>query len=191
MSRSMMTRRTVLASTTLLAAGVGVTAKAIAQGTEVAGTSRGEALFAYVPEESDFPFEIQRTPEEWREHLEHDEEAYRILRQGGTETPKSTDLWLSSHDAGYKCRGCDLPVYEARWYQPLDKGWVFFHHAIIHSVLLGIDGPVAEYGQAGMLDETSVVSEVHCRRCGSHLGHHLKVSGMYLHCINGNALTLA
>ena len=97
-----------------------------------------------------------------------------------------------AHNGYYVCFGSELPVYEGRWYQPLDIGWVFFHHAKPNNVLFALDGPVPEYGQAGMvLVEENAVSEVHCRRCGSHLGHHLKVSGMFLHCINGTVLKLA
>lgn len=188
MTRSILTRRTLLTSTTLLAAGVGIASRPTsAQSIDVGGDP---SLYAYNPENSDFQFEVTRTEEEWRAHLDNDELAYGILRQAKTETPRTTDLWLAPHEAGYLCRGCDLPLYEARWFERLDKGWVFFHHAHTHSVLFGIDGPVAEYGQAGMLDEDNVVSEVHCRRCGSHIGHHLKVSGMFLHCINGTALKL-
>jgi len=153
-------------------------------------TGFGQPLTSYKPTESDYPYEVQRTEAEWREHLDNDELAYGVLRLAETETPRTTDLWLEPHDAGYLCRGCDLPLYEARWFERLQKGWVFFHHAVPQSVFLALDGPVAEYGQAGMLNEETVVSEVHCRRCGSHVGHHLKVSGMYLHCINGTALKL-
>ena len=188
MPHNIMTRRNLLASTAVVAAGIGYSSR---PSTAQSVPADDDGLFAYKPNESDFPFEVVRTEAEWREHLDNDDLAYEVLRLGETETPKTTDLWLVPHEAGYMCRGCDLPLYEARWFQFLDKGWVFFHHAVAHSVMFGIDGPVAEYGQAGMLDENNVVSEVHCRRCGSHIGHHLKVSGMILHCINGTALKLA
>ena len=190
MSQNLLTRRTLLASSTIIAAGIGYASRPSNAHTAVL---EGEqpALFSYKPTESDFPYEVTRTEAEWREHLDNDELAYGVLRLAETETPKTTDLWLVPHEAGYHCRGCDLPLYEARWFQFLDKGWVFFHQAVTNSVLFGIDGPVAEYGQAGMLDEGNVVTEVHCRRCGSHIGHHLRVSGMTLHCINGTALKLA
>ncbi len=186
---SALTRRNFLTSTTFLATGLSLVSQpADAQSTPDAGD---DTLVAYNPAESDFPYEITRTEAEWREHLDNDDFAYEILRNGKTETPKTTDLWFIPHNDGYLCRGCDLPLFDVRWFQFLEKGWVFFHHAVTNSVLFGIDGPVPQYGQAGMLNDSNVVAEVHCRRCGSHVGHHLKVSGMYLFCINGTALNLA
>lgn len=190
MTESTMTRRSLLASSTLLATGFGLGAR-----PSLAQSGDAEPEFVvYVPEESDFPYEVTRTKEEWMEHLDNDEEAYSILRQAWTEKRKTTDLWKEAHDGDYLCRGCDLPVYHGRWFHPLDKGWVFFHHAEPHSVMFAIDGPVPQYGQAGMaVDEENALTEIHCRRCGSHLGHHLKVPGtdFYLHCINGTSLKLA
>jgi len=189
MTQNTLTRRSLLASTTLFASGLSFASNsATAETTFDLGD---EELEAYKPTESDFPFEVQRTEAEWREYLDNDELAYGVLRLAKTETPKTTDLWNNPHGPGYLCRGCDLPIYEVRWFQWLNKGWVFFHHAVAQSVMFGLDGPVPQYGQAGMLDEDNVISEVHCRRCGSHLGHHLKVSGLFLHCINGTALKLA
>ena len=189
-----LTRRSLLASTTLLATGLGLASRSVTA-ESVDDTSELELsddFAVYIPEESDFPYEIVRTRDEWREYFNHDENTYNIMRLARTETPKSTELWKEAHNGDYLCRGCDLPLYEGRWFQPLDKGWVFFHHAKPNTVLFALDGPVPQYGQAGMaLDEKNAISEVHCRRCGCHVGHHLKVSGMFLHCINGTALTLA
>jgi peptide-methionine (R)-S-oxide reductase len=190
MTQSTFTRRTVLASTTLLATGFGLASRPLSA-QSMADTS-SEDIAVYVPEESDFPYEVVRTEAEWREHLDNDDLAYDVLRRAKTEKPGTTDLWLAAYPGTYLCRGCDLPIYEGRWFQELDKGWVFFHHAVPQSVMFALDGPVPQYGQAGMsLDEENAISEVHCRRCGSHVGHHLKVSGMFLHCINGTALKLA
>jgi peptide-methionine (R)-S-oxide reductase len=150
----------------------------------------GRTISKYVPETSDFPYEVQRTEAEWRALL-GDDEAYGILRKANTEWPKTTDLWKAPHEAGYHCRGCDLRVYDAGWFEPLDKGWVFFHHAEPNAVMFGLDGAVRQYGQTASEEERFAVSEVHCRRCGSHLGHHLLVAGQWLHCINGTSLKLA
>lgn len=195
MTSGNLTRRSVLTSTTLLAASVGLASRQL-HAESVADTSESDPSYndfaIYIPEESDFPYEIQRTREEWRAHLDNDENLYGVMRLARTEKPRTTDLWKEAHDGEYHCRGCGLPIYEGRWFQKLNKGWVFFHHAKPNTVLFALDGPVPQYGQQGMaLDEDNALSEVHCRRCGSHLGHHLKVSGMFLHCINGTALTLA
>ncbi|MCK0165925.1 peptide-methionine (R)-S-oxide reductase [Jannaschia sp. S6380] len=182
------TRRGLLTSAATLAAGTALAGSARAE-TVVAPS--GRTITKYVPEESDFPYEVQRTEAEWMDHLDGNEEAYGILRKANTEWPKTTEMWREAHPGGYLCRGCDLPVYDAGWFEPLDKGWVFFHHAEPNSVMFGLDGAVRAYGQAGMTGENFAMSEVHCRRCGSHLGHHIKVAGMWLHCINGTSLTLA
>ncbi|WP_298299625.1 peptide-methionine (R)-S-oxide reductase [uncultured Litoreibacter sp.] len=134
----------------------------------------------------DFDYAVTRSDEEWRAMLTQDE--YDIMRRGNTEFPKSSPLWNEQRNGLYHCRGCDLEAYDARWKVPLDKGWVFFTHSQTNAVLTGIDGPVAEYGNA-MGDSTIAHVEVHCRRCGSHLGHLLPVDGHQVHCINGAALT--
>lgn len=191
MSESNITRRNLLASSTLLATGLGLGAQSsLAQSSD----SVDPEFVVYVPEDSDYPYEITRTKDEWMEHFDGDEGAYSIMRQAWTETRKTTELWKEAHDGDYHCRGCELPVYEGRWFHPLDKGWVFFHHAKPHSVMFAIDGPVPQYGQAGMApNEDNALTEIHCRRCGSHLGHHLNVPGtdIFLHCINGTSLKLA
>jgi peptide-methionine (R)-S-oxide reductase len=153
----------------------GVSALALASGTRpgTAATGTGE----------DFSYEITRTEAEWRERLS--EEEFRVLRKGETELPGTSPLADDMRDGEFHCRGCDLNVYTSRWRAPVDKGWVFFAHAVPNSVLTGIDGPQEVYG---MGDDWPSLIESHCRRCGSHLGHILLVEGEVLHCINGTAL---
>ncbi|MEM8851648.1 MAG: peptide-methionine (R)-S-oxide reductase, partial [Pseudomonadota bacterium] len=154
----------------------------------------------------EFTFEINRTDEEWRARLTDDE--YAILREGGTEVPYTDPLWESTDAGMYSCKGCGLPVYDARWKVVVDKGWLFYRHAEPRSVLMGIDksvygefaqgtdmGPVVPDAVPAGLSEEEVraidpllLIEVHCRRCGSHLGHLLIVERKLLHCINGTAL---
>lgn len=136
-----------------------------------------------------YEFEVQRTDDEWRAMLTPEE--FEILRNGGTEVPKSSLYW-ENRDAGtYSCKGCDLDVYESEYQVQLGKGWVFFFHGIPNTVMLGIDKvKPSEYGGAGMADEGPAghLIEAHCRRCGSHLGHVLQVGLFLVHCINGTAL---
>ncbi|MEM7644312.1 MAG: peptide-methionine (R)-S-oxide reductase [Pseudomonadota bacterium] len=134
-----------------------------------------------------FDYEIQRSDDEWRAMLSEDE--YNILRGGQTEWPKTSPLWEGTRDGTYHCRGCDLPLFEANWKVVLDKGWVFFEHSIDNAVLTGIDGPVRQYGQNEMAVDAIALVEIHCRRCGSHIGHYLEVTRQQnLHCMNGTAL---
>ena len=154
-----------------------------------------------------FQFEVTRTEDEWRAMLTEDE--YKILREGGTEQPRSHPLWDSTEAGIYCCKGCDLPVYDARWKVVVPVGFLFYKHAEPRSVLTSIDTSV--YGQLGgaaaamgpvvpealppdLSDEelraldSLLLIEVHCRRCSSHLGHLVIVQGQLLHCINGSAM---
>lgn len=137
------------------------------------------------PADSGFSYELTRTDAEWREMLSEYE--YAILREGKTEKPKTSPLWEETAEGSYHCRGCELKVFDGRWKTVLDKGWVFFFHAEPDSVLMGIDGQVAEYGS--MSAGYAAMTEIHCRRCASHLGHFLIVERLQTHCINGTSLT--
>lgn len=132
---------------------------------------------------SDFQYEVVRTIDEWYTQL--GEQSYAIMREGFTEARKSSPLWEETRVGTYHCKGCDLHNYDASFKVVLDKGWVFFEHAQSDSVLTAIDGPVPEYGA---MAEDAAFTEVHCRRCGSHLGHLLIIDGAMLHCINGASL---
>ncbi|MEO1307534.1 MAG: peptide-methionine (R)-S-oxide reductase [Pseudomonadota bacterium] len=141
----------------------------------------------WVSGDDSFPYEVTRTEAEWRAMLNEDE--YKILRQGYTETPKTSPFWdMTSEEAGtYHCKGCDLAIYDAQWKTVLDIGWVFFQHSAPNTVMTGIEWPDG----SGMMEEfkTLTAMEAHCRRCGSHLGHIVAIKGQVLHCINGASLT--
>ncbi len=169
MSSKPMNRRTFFSATSAVA----LTAASSAKAAAPAGVG------------SDYAYEITRTEEEWRELLTEYE--YFILREGLTEKPKSHPYWELNEKGDYHCRGCDLKAYEGQWKVILDKGWVFFFHAVQDAVLLGIDGNVPEYGS--MTAGHAAVTEVHCRRCASHLGHIVVINKIMTHCINGTALT--
>ena len=138
----------------------------------------------------DFQYEVQRTDAEWRAML--DEHEYNILREGGTEKPRSSLYWEDNPDGMYQCKGCDLDVFASThkvvW---KTKGWVFFRHSQVNATMSDIDNVMPRaYGGSGMVSENAGVEliECHCRRCGSHLGHTLMINLMVIHCINGAAL---
>ena len=168
------TRRNFLASTALFSAGAAL----------------GPSMARATPGASDsFSYEVTRTEEEWRARLTRTE--YRIMRDGGTEWQRSSPYWESVEAGTYCCKGCDLPLYSSTTKVVLPIGWVFFRHSFANAVLTDLD-PVNPYG-AGMAPEPSAdidaLVEVHCRRCGSHLGHLVAIQGAPMHCINGAALT--
>ena len=150
-----------------------------------------------------FTYEVTRTEEEWRAMLSETE--YAILREGGTEVPKSDPLWESTEPGIYACKGCDLPIYDARWKVVVDIGFLFYRHSEPDTVLTSIDRSVYSQfgGEAGAMGpvvpeglseedlralDTLLLIEVHCRRCASHLGHLVIAQGKLLHCINGASL---
>ena len=138
------------------------------------------------PGSEDMVFEVTRTDEEWRAMLSENE--YRILRDHGTEQRFTSPLWEEEAAGHYHCKGCDLTIYDSDQKTVRFIGWVFYHHARPNSVLLGIDEWPALMSEADEMGEPRQVTEVHCRRCGSHLGHYLQVEEDMLHCINGTAL---
>ena len=159
-------------------------AAALSVGT--AASADGKAK--YDPSKSTFEYEVTRTEAEWREMLTEYE--YFIMREGLTEKPKTSPLWEETAAGTYHCKGCELPVFQSNWKTVLSKGWVFFYHAEPNSVLMAIEGNIpSEYGGSMSDAGIAAITEVHCRRCGSHLGHFLIVEGLQTHCINGTSLT--
>lgn len=170
------TRRHFLASTALFSAGA-------ALGPSSAQATPGAA--------DTFAYEVTRTEEEWRAMLTRTE--YRIMRDGGTEWQRSSPFWDSEEVGTYCCKGCDLPLYASDTKVVLPIGWVFFRHSAPNAVLTDLD-PVNPYGSNEMnaaAADIDAMVEVHCRRCGSHLGHLVALQGAPMHCINGAALTFA
>lgn len=157
------------------------TAAATAIATPFAASAQAEA-----PSGEEMVYEVTRTEAEWRERLTDFE--YSILREFSTEPRFISDLWQEERPGHYQCRGCDLTLYDSNQKTVRLIGWVFYYHARPDSVLLGIDEWPAEMSESEELGEPRQVTEVHCRRCGSHLGHLLQVQGDMLHCINGTAL---
>jgi peptide-methionine (R)-S-oxide reductase len=169
LKHSNLSRRQLFASTG--AAALGLAAPAAARVAPDNGTS-------------EFSYEVTRSDDEWRAMLNDDE--FAILREGYTEKPKSSPLWEETRPGSYHCKGCDLHSFSAHWKTVLSKGWVFFFHPEPNSVLTNIDGPTPDYGS--MTEGKKALTEIHCRRCGSHLGHFLIVEGKQTHCINGASL---
>jgi peptide-methionine (R)-S-oxide reductase len=132
-------------------------------------------------------FEIVRSEEEWRALLTPAQ--YAILRDHATERAftnehlgERSDLLGESRTGTYLCAGCDSPVYRSETKYDSRTGWPSFWDAI--------------EGAVGTQDDTRLFflrrTEVHCARCGGHLGHVFDdgppPTGKR-HCINGLAMT--
>ena len=103
-------------------------------------------------------FEIEKTDAEWRAQLTPQQ--YEILRKEGTERAWSSPL-LKEHRKGiFACAGCDLPLFSSETKFESGTGWPSFYKPLDNAV------GTTEDRTFGMLR-----TEVHCRRCGGHLGH--------------------
>lgn len=161
----------------------GFISTSLASGVVLAGTATARAQTS----EDGFAYEVTRSDADWKTRLTKPE--FSILRRGTTELPKTSPLWDETRNGSYACKGCDLHAYDANWKVTLDKGWAFFRHSVPNSLMTSIDGPDLPYGSDMSGDGPGAMLEVHCRRCGSHLGHIVIADDMLLHCINGASLT--
>lgn len=103
-------------------------------------------------------YEVVKTDAQWRKILSP--AAYEVLRRQGTEPPFSSPL-LKEHRKGiFSCAGCDLPLFSSATKFDSGTGWPSFWKPLKSAVLTSEDHSLME-------DRI----EVHCRRCGGHLGH--------------------
>ncbi len=125
------------------------------------------------------PFEITRNEAEWRAILTDIE--YAVMREEETERAGSSPL-DKLYDAGtYHCRGCDLPLYSSETKYDSETGWPSFWDNLPDAVRTKEDRRFI----------FQVRTEVHCRRCGSHLGHIFDDGPAPTgkrHCLNGVSL---
>ena len=127
----------------------------------------------------DETFEVVRSEAEWRRTLSP--EAYAVLREQDTERPGSSPLDAEKRRGRYLCAGCGLPVFDSRTKFESGTGWPSFWAPIEGAI------GTRQEGIAYFIPAT----EVHCRRCGGHLGH-VFADGpkptRLRYCINGVAL---
>jgi peptide-methionine (R)-S-oxide reductase len=103
-------------------------------------------------------FEVTLTDEEWRARLT--DLQYRVLREADTERAGSSKLDKEYGAGTYSCAGCDLALFSSDTKFDSGTGWPSFYAPLKNAV-----GTRPDPGLFG--DRT----EVHCRRCGGHLGH--------------------
>lgn len=123
-------------------------------------------------------FTVTRTDAEWRQLLTPMQ--YYVLRQQGTERPFTNPL-NNEHRAGrFVCAACALPLFSSTTKFDSGTGWPSFYAPLPHAVGTSVDG---------ILGFTR--TEVHCSRCGGHLGHVFddgpRPTGKR-YCMNGAAL---
>jgi peptide-methionine (R)-S-oxide reductase len=151
-----------------------------------AGTATfGIALLSrYLPKRSEAQaasnsgFEITKTEAEWRKILTP--EQFYVLRKHGTERAHTSPLDKQYAKGTYECAACALPLFSSETKFNSGTGWPSFFAPIKDATGISVDNSL-------FLTRT----EVHCRRCGGHLGHVFddgpQPTGKR-YCINGIAL---
>ncbi|EPX82217.1 peptide-methionine (R)-S-oxide reductase MsrB [Salipiger mucosus] len=124
-------------------------------------------------------FEVTRSEEEWRAMLTDLE--YKVMREEGTERAFTSPLNDEKREGTFLCKGCDQELYASDTKFDSGTGWPSFYEPLPDAVETKPDRSLF-----------MVRTEVHCDRCGSHLGHIFDdgppPTGKR-HCINGVSLT--
>lgn len=124
-------------------------------------------------------FEITKTEAEWRKILTSQQ--FQVLRGHGTERAFTSPLDKEYGSGMYACAGCALPLFSSTTKYDSRTGWPSFHTPLENAVGTKTDRSL-------FMTRT----EVHCRRCGGHLGHVFddgpKPTGLR-YCMNGVAMT--
>ncbi|WP_373544364.1 peptide-methionine (R)-S-oxide reductase MsrB [Chamaesiphon sp.] len=123
-------------------------------------------------------FEVTKTEAQWRKILTP--EQFEILRKEGTERAGTSPLTAEHRKGKFACAGCNLPLFVSETKFESGTGWPSFYAPIANAVKTSVD---TSFG--------ATRTEVHCRRCGGHLGHVFqdgpKPTGLR-YCMNGVAM---
>jgi peptide-methionine (R)-S-oxide reductase len=103
-------------------------------------------------------FEVSFSDSEWRRRLTPAQ--YRVLRQAATERAGTSPLDREKRAGTFVCAGCSLPLFSSRAKYDSGTGWPSFTRPLPNAVRTKADNIL-------FMRRT----EVHCRRCGGHLGH--------------------
>ena len=103
-------------------------------------------------------FEVTRSEDEWRAMLSDIE--YRVMREEATERAWTSPLLKERRRGIFACAGCGQPLFRSQAKYDSGTGWPSFKAPIGGAVATSTDHKIG-------IPRT----EVHCRRCGGHLGH--------------------
>ena len=102
--------------------------------------------------------QIKRSDEEWKKQLPAD--TFAVMREHGTERAGTSPLNKEHRPGMYACAACGLPLFESSTKFDSGTGWPSFFAPLPQAVGTTTDRSL------GMAR-----TEVHCARCGGHLGH--------------------
>ena len=122
---------------------------------------------------------IQKDEAEWKRLLTP--EQFRVLRKHGTERAGTSPLNHEHRKGIFHCAGCGQPVFSSDTKFDSGTGWPSFWQPMDNGIETSTD-------RSFFMTRT----EVHCRRCGGHLGHVFEdgpqPTGLR-YCMNGVAMT--
>lgn len=125
-----------------------------------AATQAGEpAVEGLEPDPEGAIEKLELSEDEWRQRLTP--EQFHVAREQGTERAFTGDLWDHKGDGVYRCMACGLTLFDSTTKFKSGTGWPSFWEPIEAShISEEVD---TSYGMRR--------TEVHCPRCGAHLGH--------------------
>lgn len=142
------------------------------------GVAALKSASGFAAEGSQEKFEVTKTDAEWRKELTP--EQYNVLRKQGTERAGTSPLDANYAPGTYLCAGCSLALFSSETKFHSGTGWPSFWKPLDNAVETSTDNSY-------FMTRT----EVHCHRCGGHLGHVFedgpKPTGLR-YCMNGVAL---
>jgi peptide-methionine (R)-S-oxide reductase len=101
---------------------------------------------------------VQKSDEEWQSELTP--EQYRVLRQHGTERAGASPLNHEKREGVFNCAGCGEPLFDSQTKYESGSGWPSFYRPMPNAVGTTTDS-----------SHFMTRTEVHCAKCGGHLGH--------------------
>lgn len=123
-------------------------------------------------------FPVSKSNDEWRESL--NSEQYHVLREHGTEPAGTSPLNREKRPGIFLCAGCGNALFDSASKYDSGSGWPSFTEPRQSAIGTSIDK-----------SHFMVRTEVHCIKCGGHLGH-VFPDGPQPHglrfCVNGAAL---
>jgi peptide-methionine (R)-S-oxide reductase len=123
-------------------------------------------------------FPVQKTDDQWRETLSAGQ--YNVLRKHGTERAFTSPLNDEKRVGTFVCAACGQRLFGSDAKYDSGTGWPSFYKPLDGAVGTTIDRSLF-----------AVRTEVHCARCGGHLGHVFadgpRPTGQR-YCMNGVAL---